>query len=110
MEFWECGSHLGLLHSQEREADSDLPGLQGSTESHDELCLPRHGGQVVVESTHLVLLVVAIETVDLGGDNTRPLITSSQSSSTALPHNIKAVCSCTCVIHVVQTLKSLTGC
>ena len=60
-------THLRVLHSQERETNSDLSCLKSSTQSYDELCLFRHGGEVVIESTHLILLVVAIETVDLGG-------------------------------------------
>ena len=65
MESRECDTDLWLVHSEEGEANSDLSGEEGSTQSDDESGLAGDSRQLVVEPRHLILLLVAIETVYL---------------------------------------------
>ena len=64
-ESWKCDTDLWLVHSEEREANSDLSGEGGAAQSDDESGLAGDCRQLVVEPRHLILLLVAIETVHL---------------------------------------------
>ena len=58
-------TYLNLSHPQQGQPNPDLSRLEGAAQPHDEFGLIRDGGERVVNPEHLVLLVVAIETIDL---------------------------------------------
>ena len=64
-ESWKCDTDLWLVHSEEEEANSDLSGEGGSAQSDDQSGLAGDCRQLDVEPRHLILLLVAIETVHL---------------------------------------------
>ena len=66
-ESWKCDTDLWLVHSEEGDANSDLSaeGGSGSAQSDDQSGLAGDSRQLVVEPRHLILLLVAIETVHL---------------------------------------------
>ena len=57
--------YLDLSHPQQGQPNSDLPRLEGAAQPHDEFGLVWDCGERVVDTDHLILLVVAIETIDL---------------------------------------------
>ena len=57
--------YLNLSHPQQRQPNSDLSRLEGAAQPHNEFGLVWDCSERVVDSDHLILLVVAIETIDL---------------------------------------------
>ena len=57
--------NLCLQHSQQIELDAELSLFEGAAQLHHQASVVRNCGQRVVESEHLILLVVAVHTVHL---------------------------------------------
>ena len=58
-------AYLHFSYSEQKEFNSELPRLEGTAHSHNHLGLVGNSGESVVETEEFVLLVIAVDTVDL---------------------------------------------